>query len=62
MDYLENNNRLAKEQAGFRKSFQNFGPHFHFKDNHRPNYKNKERSTPYSCVIDLQKAFDNVWY
>lgn len=59
--YLDNENILIKEQAGFRKKYRTTDQIFIIKKiiDQALNVKNGRL---YGCFVDFQKAFDNVWH
>jgi hypothetical protein len=60
-NYLEENKLLAKEQAGFRKSYRTSDHIFVLKNIIEDLLKNR-KSRLYCCFVDFQKAFDTVWH
>jgi hypothetical protein len=60
-NYLENNNLLAEEQAGFRKSCRTQDQVFILQKLIDDTIKNPNKRL-YSCFVDFSKAFDNVWH
>lgn len=60
-NYLETNDLLAKEQAGFRKHFRTTDQIFILKNLVDQVIKNRN-SRLYCCFVDFRKAFDNVWH
>lgn len=59
--YLEKNNILIKEQAGFRKGYRTSDQIFILKKIVDDIIKVKNGRL-YACFVDFQKAFDNVWH
>ena len=60
-NFLEQNNLLAKEQAGFRKSCRTQDQVFILQKLIDDTIRHPHKRL-YSCFIDFSKAFDNVWH
>ena len=60
-NYLEENNLLIKEQAGFRKSFRTTDHIFVLKKIIDGTIS-KRNGRLYGCFVDFNKAFDNIWH
>lgn len=60
-NYLEDNELLIKEQAGFRKGLRTDDQIFILKKIVDDIIKTKNGRL-YACFVDFQKAFDNVWH
>ena len=59
--YLENNNLLIKEQAGFRKQSRTTD-HIFILKKIVDDVISKRNGRLYSCFVDFNKAFDNIWH
>ena len=57
--YLESNNLISKEQAGFRKNYRTTDHIFVLKTAVKKILKTGQYL--YSCFIDFRKAYDSVW-
>jgi hypothetical protein len=60
-NYLEQNNLLIKEQAGFRKKSRTTD-HIFILKKIIDNTITKRNGRLYSCFVDFHKAFDNIWH
>lgn len=60
-DYLEENNCLVREQAGFRKTFRTTD-HIFLLNKLVDSVLKTRTKRLYCCFVDFQKAFDNVWH
>ena len=61
VEYLEDNDLLSKEQAGFRKGFRTTDHIFVFRKI-IDKYINNRNGRICACFVDLQKSFDSVWH
>ena len=59
--YLESNDKLCKEQAGFRKNHRTTDQIF-LLTKLVDNVVKTRNKRLYCCFVDFQKAFDNVWH
>ena len=59
--YLEDNNLLIKEQAGFRKSYRTTD-HIFILKKIVDGVISKRNGRLYGCFVDFNKAFDNIWH
>lgn len=60
MDYIEINNLLVRQQAAFSKTSRTTDYRFILNKIIDEAMKTKD-GRPYSCFVDIQKAFNNVW-
>ena len=61
VEYLEDNDLLSKEQAGFRKGFRTTD-HIFVLRKIIDKYIHNRNGRIYACFVDFQKAFDSVWH
>ena len=61
VEYVEDNDLLSKEQAGFRKGFR-MTDHIFVLRKIIDKYINNRNGRIYACFVDIQKAFDSVWH
>ena len=61
VEYVEDNDLLSKEQAGFRKGFR-MTDHIFVLRKIIDKYINNRNGRIYACFVDFQKAFDSVWH
>ena len=61
MYILEQNNLLAKEQAGFRKGYRTTDQIYILSKLVQETLKSRDKRL-YCCFVDFSKAFDNIWH
>ena len=61
VEYLEDNDLLSKEQAGFRKGFRTTD-HIFVLRKFIDKYINNRNGRIYACFVDFQTAFGSVWH